>query len=62
VQLAYTNDAFTPHPKDVAKARAVIEAMEEVRAKGEAVAMIEGHVITEDVELAARATIELAAM
>lgn len=60
VQLAYTNDAFTPRPKEIKAAQELIATMEEVRARGESVTMIGGCVITEDIEESARYTLEVA--
>ncbi len=45
VQLAYTNDAFTPKPKDVAKKRAIIQLMEEAQAQGRSYAMKDGRLL-----------------
>ncbi len=55
IQLPYTNEAYTPKPKDVERARAVVSCMEEADARGEAVAQLDGRVLSpEQVEFALR--------
>ena len=41
VQLAYTNDAFSPKPKDVKKKREIVRLMEQARQEGRSYALLE---------------------
>ncbi len=45
VQLAYTNDAFTPKPKDVERKRKIIALMEQAREEGRSYAMLESRLL-----------------
>ncbi len=45
IQLAYTNDAFTPKQMDIARAKAIIEAIEQANKEGRNVAVIDGRLI-----------------
>ncbi|MET0115888.1 MAG: CoA ester lyase [Sedimenticola sp.] len=45
VQLAYTNDAFTPKPKEIEKKRAIIELMEEAQQQGRSYAMMDSRLL-----------------
>lgn len=45
VQLAYTNDAFTPKRGDVDRALRIIEALKEAESKGMSTAIIDDHLI-----------------
>lgn len=45
VQLAYTNDAFTPNPKDVERKREIIELMEQAQSEGRSYAMLESRLL-----------------
>lgn len=59
VQLPYTNDAFTPRPKEVDKARAVIEAMRAAHEAGKPYGVLDGRLL-QPVELeSARALLAL---
>jgi citrate lyase subunit beta / citryl-CoA lyase len=60
VQLAYTNDAFTPKPKDLEKKRAVVAAMEEARRQGTPYALKDGKLLQPSVYEAARRCLALA--
>jgi citrate lyase subunit beta/citryl-CoA lyase len=55
IQLPYTNEAYTPKPKDVERARAVIDCMREADERQEAVAQLNGRVLSpEQVEFSQR--------
>ncbi|MES9876452.1 MAG: CoA ester lyase [Candidatus Sedimenticola sp. PURPLELP] len=45
VQLAYTNDAFTPKPKEIEKKRAIIKLMEEAQEQGRSYAMMDNRLL-----------------
>lgn len=60
VQLAYTNDAFTPKPKDLEKKRAVVAAMEEAQRQGKPYALKDGKLLQPSVYEAARRCLALA--
>ena len=60
VQLAYTNDAFTPKPKDLEKKRAIVAAMEEARRQGKPYALKDGKLLQPSVYEAARRCLALA--
>ena len=45
IQLAYTNDAFSPKPKDVQKKRAIIEVMEQAQQEGRSYAVMESRLL-----------------
>lgn len=45
VQLAYTNDAFTPKPKDVEKKKQIIALMEEAQSDGRSYAMLDSRLL-----------------
>jgi citrate lyase subunit beta/citryl-CoA lyase len=45
VQLAYTNDAFTPKPKDVEKKREIIRLMEQANAEGRSYALMDNRLL-----------------
>ncbi len=45
VQLAYTNDAFTPKPKDLERKRRIIQLMEEARTHGRSYAMMDSRLL-----------------
>jgi len=45
IQLDYTNDAFTPKQVDIARAKAIIEAIEQANKEGRNVAVIDGRLI-----------------
>ncbi|PXF62575.1 HpcH/HpaI aldolase/citrate lyase family protein [Kangiella spongicola] len=45
IQLDYTNDAFTPKQADIAKARAIIDAIEKANQEGRSVAVIDDRLI-----------------
>lgn len=59
VQLAYTNDAFTPKPKDVAKKRDIIRMMEEANADGRSYALMENRLLQPSELDAARRCVEM---
>ncbi len=44
-QIAYANDAFTPRPESVARARRIIEALAEAKRAGSGVAVIDGRLV-----------------
>ena len=44
-QIAYTNDAFTPRPDSVERARRIISALAEANAAGKGVAVVEGRLV-----------------
>jgi citrate lyase subunit beta/citryl-CoA lyase len=44
-QIAYANDAFTPRPESVARARRIIEALTEAQRAGSGVAVIDGRLV-----------------
>jgi citrate lyase subunit beta/citryl-CoA lyase len=44
-QIAYANDAFTPRPDSVARARRIIEALAEANRAGSGVAIIDGRLV-----------------
>ena len=44
-QVAYANDAFTPRPDSVDRARRIITALAEANAAGKGVAVVEGRVV-----------------
>ncbi|RCX26052.1 HpcH/HpaI aldolase/citrate lyase family protein [Thioalbus denitrificans] len=52
VQLPYTNDTFTPKPKEVEKKRAIITAMQDAEAEGRPYAVLDGRLL-QPVELEA---------
>ena len=58
--MPYTNGAYTPKPKDVERARAVIECMREADERGEAVAMLDGRVLSPEQVAFSRRMITLA--
>jgi citrate lyase subunit beta/citryl-CoA lyase len=60
VQLAYTNDAFTPKPKDLEKKRAIVAAMDEARRQGRPYALKDGKLLQPSVYEAARRCLALA--
>ncbi len=60
VQLAYTNDAFTPKPKDLEKKRAIVAAMEEARRQGKPYALKDGKLLQPSVYEAARNCLAMA--
>jgi len=60
VQLAYTNDAFTPKPKDLEKKRAIVAAMEEARRQGKPYALKDGKLLQPSVYEAARRCLTMA--
>lgn len=45
VQLTYTNDALTPKGEDIRKAKGIISAMEQAKADGQSVAVIDDRLI-----------------
>jgi citrate lyase subunit beta/citryl-CoA lyase len=45
IQLDYTNDAFTPKQADIARAKAIIEAIEQANKEGRNVAVIDDRLI-----------------
>lgn len=45
VQLAYTNDAFTPKPKEIKKKRKIIRLMEEAQAAGRSYAVMDSRLL-----------------
>ena len=45
VQLPYTNDAFTPRPKELDKARAVIQAMKAAQEAGKPYGVLDGRLL-----------------
>jgi citrate lyase subunit beta/citryl-CoA lyase len=58
VQLAYTNDAFTPKPKDVEKKRQIIELMEKAQSEGRSYAMLDNRLLQPSELDAARRCLE----
>lgn len=60
VQLAYTNDAFTPKPKDLEKKRAIVATMEEARRQGKPYALKDGKLLQPSVYEAARRCLMMA--
>ena len=60
VQLAYTNDAFTPKPKDVERKRAIVAAMERAREQGLPYALMDGKLLQPSVYDAAKRCIAVA--
>jgi len=60
VQLAYTNDAFTPKPKDIEKKRAIVVAMDEARAHGKPYALMDGKLLQPSVYEAAKRCLAMA--
>lgn len=60
VQLAYTNDAFTPKPKDLEKKRAIVAAMEEAHRRGKPYALKDGKLLQPSVYEAARRCLMMA--
>ncbi len=44
-QVAYANDAFTPRPDSVDRARRIIDALAEANAAGQGVAVVEGRLV-----------------
>jgi citrate lyase subunit beta/citryl-CoA lyase len=60
VQLAYTNDAFTPKPKDVEKKRAIVAAMEQARGEGRPYALMDGKLLQPSVYEAAKRCLAMA--
>ena len=60
VQLAYTNDAFTPKPKDLEKKRAIVAAMEEAHRQGRSYALKDGKLLQPSVYEAARRCLAMA--
>jgi citrate lyase subunit beta/citryl-CoA lyase len=60
VQLAYTNDAFTPKPKDLEKKRAIVAAMEEAHRQGKPYALKDGKLLQPSVYEAARRCLTMA--
>ncbi|MCG8426780.1 MAG: CoA ester lyase [Chromatiales bacterium] len=59
VQLAYTNDAFSPKPKDIEKKKQIIELMEEAIANGRSYAMLDSRLLQPSELDAARRCIEM---
>ncbi len=59
VQLAYTNDAFTPKGEDVKRAKKIIEAIGEAHGRGRSTAVIDDRLIEPSLELWARRVIAL---
>jgi len=60
VQLAYTNDAFTPKPKDIEKKRAIVAAMDEARRHGKPYALMDGKLLQPSVYEAAKRCLAMA--
>jgi len=61
-QIAYANDAFTPRPISIARARTIISAWEQANAEGRGVTVVDGRLVeTLHVE-AARRTLMIHAM
>jgi citrate lyase subunit beta/citryl-CoA lyase len=60
VQLAYTNDAFTPKPKDVERKRAIVAAMDRAREQGLPYALMDGKLLQPSVYDAAKRCIAVA--
>jgi citrate lyase subunit beta / citryl-CoA lyase len=60
VQLAYTNDAFTPKPKDLEKKRAIVAAMEEAHRQGKPYALKDGKLLQPSIYEAARQCLAMA--
>lgn len=44
-QLTYTNDAFTPRPRDIERRRAIVAAMEAAHRAGRSYAVLEGRLL-----------------
>ena len=44
-QLTYTNEAFSPRPKDVERRRAILEAMEQAQREGRSYAVLDGRLL-----------------
>ncbi|MCW8877771.1 MAG: CoA ester lyase [Kangiellaceae bacterium] len=59
VQLAYTNDAFTPKGEDVKRAKKIIDAIAEAHERGRSTAVIDDRLIEPSLELWARRVIAL---
>jgi citrate lyase subunit beta / citryl-CoA lyase len=59
VQLAYTNDAFTPKGEDVKRAKKIIEAIADAHEIGRSIAVIDDKLIEPSLELWARRIIAL---
>ncbi|WP_196141166.1 CoA ester lyase [Aliikangiella sp. G2MR2-5] len=59
VQLAYTNDAFTPKGEDVKRAKMIIEAIGEAHERGRSTAVINDRLIEPSLEQWARRVIAL---
>ncbi|WP_168204010.1 HpcH/HpaI aldolase/citrate lyase family protein [Aliikangiella coralliicola] len=59
VQLAYTNDAFTPKGEDVKRAKKIIDAIAEAHEIGRSIAVINDRLIEPSLELWARRVIAL---
>ncbi|HFB67062.1 MAG TPA: CoA ester lyase, partial [Aeromonadales bacterium] len=45
VQLTYTNDAFTPRQEDIQRAKKIIVALDEARANGRSVAVVDDQLV-----------------
>jgi citrate lyase subunit beta/citryl-CoA lyase len=60
VQLAYTNDAFTPKPKDVERKRAIVAAIDRAREQGLPYALMDGKLLQPSVYDAAKRCIAVA--
>ena len=59
VQLAYTNDAFTPKGEDVKRAKKIIDAIAQAHEIGKSTAVIDDRLIEPSLELWARRVIAL---
>lgn len=59
VQLAYTNDAFTPKGEDVKRAKKIIDAIADAHESGRSMAVIDNRLIEPSIELWARRIIAL---
>lgn len=59
VQLAYTNDAFTPKGEDVKRAKKIIDAIAQAHEIGRSMAVIDDRLIEPSLELWARRVIAL---
>lgn len=59
-QIQIVNEVFTPSQKDIDKARTIIAAIEEAKAKGSGVIAVNGKMVDRPVVLRAQRTIELA--
>ncbi|MBE4741740.1 CoA ester lyase [Streptomyces sp. ND05-3B] len=53
-QIAQVNEAFTPSPDEVARARTVLTALERGHARAEGAVVVDGHMVDEAVAVAAR--------